>query len=252
MNKTAKFFVFTLLVILELYSVICTETNDGKFEMRINERGTHFTEKISVSENENTVSFEVPKHNNVNRSEVLNDFNLGLTITRVPDVGICHIKPLEGSLSNPRKMKADMNYIKKMNGLGERNSSVLVSSTEWTIDKQLVKKNLNPTVAKFCGDLPVYSLREITKDGNDIDSKRNRRQSQFQLCPEVVGGTTVTPKLCSPNQWILNCKFVLSGTCVYWAKCSLPIARLVNLKDCKFDHEWSSVMCCIPLCPPTK
>ncbi|XP_028408158.1 uncharacterized protein LOC114530743 isoform X2 [Dendronephthya gigantea] len=232
-------------------STSSVQTNDAKFEMPINERGTRFTEKISVSENENTVSFEVPKHNNVNRSEVLNDFNLGLTITRVPDVGMCHIKPLEKSLSNPGKMKADMNYVKKVKGFGERSSSVLVSSTEWTIDKQLVKKYLNPTVAKFCGDLPVYSLKEITKDGNDTDSKE-KRKTNFQLCP----GSVNNPSPCDPNLWKLNCKFVISGTCVWWVKCFLPVKDLENdLRNCKFNHHWNSVMCCDTICPtpaPTK
>ncbi|XP_028408160.1 uncharacterized protein LOC114530744 isoform X2 [Dendronephthya gigantea] len=227
------------------------KTDDANFEMRINERGTRFTEKIQVGENENTVFFDVPKHNNVNRSEVLNDFNLGLTITRVPDVGICHIKPLEKGLSNPGKLKDDMNYIKKMNGWGERNSSVLVSSTEWTIDKQLVKKYLNPTVATFCGDLPVYSLKEITKDGND-QSQRKRTASEFQFCPEVMKQKN-KPRPCNPDKWILNCKFVISGTCVWWAKCAFPIVNVnFNLKNCNFNHNWSSVMCCVPLCPPTK
>ena len=114
----------------------------------------------------------VPQHNDVNRSEVLNDFNLvnnfeyrliaygsfpyilftvvqssritldrpqciaicsnfkmaslllknsivvmrsillqNLTITRLPTVGICHIKPLDKNLPSPSKMKSDMNYV---------------------------------------------------------------------------------------------------------------------------------------------
>jgi hypothetical protein len=44
--------------------------------MRIKERGSRFIEKIRISEKENTVSFMVPKHNDVDRSEVQNDFNL--------------------------------------------------------------------------------------------------------------------------------------------------------------------------------
>ena len=44
--------------------------------MRINEKGTRFDEKIRIDEKRNTVSFIVPKHNDVENSEVLNEFNL--------------------------------------------------------------------------------------------------------------------------------------------------------------------------------
>ena len=50
--------------------------NDVKFKVRINERGTRFSEKIKINEKENTVRFTVPKHNDVDQSEILHDFNL--------------------------------------------------------------------------------------------------------------------------------------------------------------------------------
>lgn len=49
---------------------------DVQFQLRINEKGTRFNEEIKISEKENTVSFSVPRHNDVNGSEVLNDFSL--------------------------------------------------------------------------------------------------------------------------------------------------------------------------------
>ena len=50
--------------------------NNAVFKVRINEKGTRFNEKIKINERENTVSFAVPEHNDVERSEVLNEFNL--------------------------------------------------------------------------------------------------------------------------------------------------------------------------------
>lgn len=44
--------------------------------IRINERGARFVEKIIINEKENTVTFMVPRHNDVEHSEVRNDFNL--------------------------------------------------------------------------------------------------------------------------------------------------------------------------------
>ena len=41
------------------------------------------------------------------------DFLQNLTITRLPDEGVCYIKPLDKSLSSPRKMQSDMSYVSK-------------------------------------------------------------------------------------------------------------------------------------------
>ena len=49
---------------------------DVKFKVRINEKGTRFIQNIKINEKENTVRFTVPKHNDVDQSEVLNNFNL--------------------------------------------------------------------------------------------------------------------------------------------------------------------------------
>ena len=49
---------------------------DANFKVRINEKGTRFIEKIKINEQENTVRFTVPKHNSVDKSEVLLEFNL--------------------------------------------------------------------------------------------------------------------------------------------------------------------------------
>ncbi len=45
----------------------------------------------------------------------------------------------------------------------------LVSSTEWTLDKQLKAKDLHPMVVKFCAGLSVYSLKKTNgKESENI------------------------------------------------------------------------------------
>ncbi len=46
--------------------------------------------------------------------------------------------------------------------------------TRWTIDKQLETKDLHPTVAKFCSGLPVYRLKEITKENREMKQELQR------------------------------------------------------------------------------
>ncbi|XP_028408161.1 uncharacterized protein LOC114530746 isoform X1 [Dendronephthya gigantea] len=244
MNKPTIFFVFCLMAILKLFSVV---------NCKMDEEGTrYFNKKISVKDN--TTSFIVQKYN-----EVLNDFNLGLTITRVPDVGICHIKPLEKNLPNPGKLKVYIDFLKKLNGSSEGRSSLLgASSSEWIIDKRLETKDLKPQVLKFCGRLPVYSMKEISKNINDDfqtfaqalfmksfdrTGRRGKRSMNFPLCPNG-------PKTsCNPNDWILDCKFRSSGRAVCYEHCALQIKDLNrDLRNCNFSLRWSSVVCCTPVC----
>ncbi len=51
----------------------------------------------------------------------------------------------------------------------------LVSSTKWTLDKQLEAKDLHPTVVKFCAGLSVYRLKKI-------NGKESCRKYSFAGC----------------------------------------------------------------------
>lgn len=56
--------------------VFYQQTSDNEFKLRIREKGIRFNERIRVSQKDNAVTFSVPKHNDVAKAEVLNDFNL--------------------------------------------------------------------------------------------------------------------------------------------------------------------------------
>ena len=70
-----NYMLFPYFVLIYIY-VRKLQEGEVQFKVRINERGTRFTEKMKINEKENNVRFMVPKHNNVDRSEVLNEFNL--------------------------------------------------------------------------------------------------------------------------------------------------------------------------------
>ena len=174
-----------------------------------------------------------------------------LTVTRLPDKGICHIKPLQKRLPNPKKLKSEMNFLKNANGRLQQKNTI-VTSSEWTFDKRLNEKDLYPSVVKFCAGLPIYRLKERPKDWvimqgmNDTISRKKRQASGFQLCPR-----SYMNKNCPPNQWVVNCKFVVAGsTCVYWMTCTVPIHQVDrDLRNCNFSHDYSAVICCVPTCP---
>ena len=66
---------------------------------------------------------------------------------------------------------------------------MLLSSTEWAIDKQLEAKDLHPTVVKFCAGLSVYRLKKITKDNIEIEQEErssNGKESENVLLHVVL------------------------------------------------------------------
>ena len=249
-----------LLVFLGLHFVAGSKENDVKFNVRINEKGTRFVEKIKINEQENTATFSVPRHNDVDRSEVLHLFNLNLTVTRLPDASVCYIKPLDEMLTSSSKMKTDMNYVRQMHGRNKK-PDVLLRSTQWAIGEKLEIKDLRviPSVLKFCAGFPVYRLKEINKDNVEIEEEetysngsasRGKRQlvTNYPVCSSAR--TKIVP--CPMTQWSWFCKFG-TRTCVYWTKCQLGggIIRssTFSLRNCKFVHDLSYLMCCEFRCP---
>ncbi len=68
-------------------------------------------------------------------------------------------------------------------------AGIMVSSTEWTIDKQLEAKDLHPTVVKFCAGFSVYRLKEVTKDSWKIEEESgsgNGKESEIVLLQVVL------------------------------------------------------------------
>ena len=45
------------------------------FNVPINVRGTQFNERVKINRNENTVTYKVPAHNDVEQSDTLLDYN---------------------------------------------------------------------------------------------------------------------------------------------------------------------------------
>ena len=242
-----------LLVSLCMVFITRSTANEIRYKLRISEKGSRFTENVIINVKENTVRFTVPKHNDVESSDVLNDFNQNLTITRLPDQGMCHVRPLDKSLPHPREMKSNMDYVRRTNAL-KRKQSMLVTSTQWTLRKQLKMKDLPRSVVKFCFGLPTYSLKEIKQDDWKVEQEsasgrvRRSRKSQFAFCK-----TTYPPEVfqCQPEVWRLNCKIRTVRTCTYWVRCpSIKDLPNFDLSQCDVDHNWTQLVCCDPSCPP--
>ena len=201
----------------------------------------------------------VPKHNDVDKSDVLNDFNLNLTITRLPDKRICYIKSLEKRLTAPRKLKSDMNYVRRTQSQIQK-AGMLVSSTQLAIDTKMEAKDLPPVVVKFCAGFPIYRVREMSKDSIKIEQEQRSSEGsplEKRDLPWCMNGLDYTKKLpCSPKEYAIFCK-LRASSCVFWAKCNQPqLIKSLSFsvfgsseKKCQFDHQYNSLVCCEFKCP---
>lgn len=235
---------------------------DANFKVRIREKGTRFIEKIKINEQENTVRFAVPKHNDIDKSEVLLEFNLNLTITRLSDKRVCYIKPMDEGLRSPRKLKSDLNYVSHAKP-GIKKAGSFLSSTQWRTDGKVEPKDLPPVVVRFCAGFPVYQLKKISEDNEEVEPeegsrndstvthKRGLQKRQSDGVPMCEKNPQPPP--CRLVDWKYYCKLHSESTCVYWAQCNIKNIigrrRQSSLKGCEFKHSYSSVICCEFRCP---
>ena len=179
-----------LFLVLGLHCVFGSK-GDANFKVRINEKRSRFIEKLKINMEEDTVRFTVPKHNNVNKSDVLLEFNLNLTITRLSDKRVCYIKPMDEGVRSPRILKSVLNYVRHVR-LGMKKAGSFLRSTEWEADGQVESKDLPPAVVRFCAGFSVYRLKpeEGPRNGSTGTHKRGLRKRQqpqngLPLCESV-------------------------------------------------------------------
>ena len=66
-------------------------------------------------------------------------------------------------------------------------TSTVMRSPRWALDKQLKDKYLHPSVIRFCDNLSVYRLREITEDSWKIEQeeKSGNGKNKLFLFPSI-------------------------------------------------------------------
>lgn len=134
-----------------------------QYSLEINEQGTTFTERVEI-EAQNTLTYHVPTHNDVDQSDMLIVYDEMLCVTRIPRVKECHVENAEeDELNSAQKVFMDMAKLKiiyKGKPEGVR-----------TIQKTVVKNGRfltrNPVITKFCGSYPIFKMEVIEIQDSD-------------------------------------------------------------------------------------
>ncbi|CAH3028541.1 unnamed protein product, partial [Porites evermanni] len=131
-----------------------------RYSFQIVEKGTLVKEEIEIDlENQKEV-VRVPQHNEVDAMDLLNDFNAGLSVRRVPSTQDCYVFQLDPSFPTPQKLKLDMEQASKQPIPNK-------VSAEKFITKVLGLANrlaLPQSIVDFCGTFPIYMAEEVPMD----------------------------------------------------------------------------------------
>jgi len=186
------FLDFKTLSIVVVFLFFCGLQVDCKVEryaFNIVENGTRVNEEVEVDVEEQTEVFRVPKHNNVDALELLNDFNSGLSARRDPNNKVCHVSKLDPSLPSPGKLKLDMDQASRQS-LPDK---VITKRSDVTVVGFADRLALPQKILQFCGTFPIYEVEidEIPSDGLNttfrqysgrVRGKRDHFGTVYRLC----------------------------------------------------------------------
>ncbi|KAM7439366.1 hypothetical protein ABFA07_011246 [Porites harrisoni] len=242
----------------------------SRYTMAVEEKGTRFLEKIDFDEGNNVAVFRVPAHNNVNGADFYHDFNLRITIRRIPRKQVCYISEMSPSLKSIRKLKKDL---KRVVSLSPPKELPVETRSDMVMVTGLVNRGLlSHEILDFCGVLPIYYTKrytlEPTHDSNNGTATIRMRYQRRDERETTIVVTKKTLKLCPPEEdqlnyvqdcmmskhWDLRCKMEPSSQdCYYFVTCEKKpnhIAKEHDWKCTKVHKSSDNPICCDFICHP--
>nr|XP_058950351.1 uncharacterized protein LOC131777994 [Pocillopora verrucosa] len=125
-----------------------------EYRLHIHESGEEFNETLTIDEEEQTELFKVPAHRNIEKSDIMFDFKMNVTMIHFPLKGLCFLLPLTRSQPTPRNLAANLHQ---------------VSSDEVTTHKETVRIGkeisdrsiLSNSTARLCSKSRIFRVTEI-------------------------------------------------------------------------------------------
>lgn len=222
--------------------------------MVIREGGSDFNEDIDIDEEKGEALLRVPAHNNIDGASFLNDFNLDLTITRLPAKQVCHVSKMDPDFPKPVNLKEDLTR-----AASQRDPiSDITKETLLKVTGPANRSLLTKEILDFCGTFPIYNT-ETTEPHFRV--KSNGDKTQGTVTRHRV--TRYTPsnifKLCTPNDPLkhvercMNKRFDLickmrGGSSYYLVRCK-NLARYGEWKCTHTRNTNYQPVCCALVCP---
>ncbi|XP_078343692.1 uncharacterized protein LOC144629328 [Oculina patagonica] len=150
------------LVVFLFFCGLQVDCKVEKYAVNIVEKGTRFTEDVEVDEDKQTEVFRVPKHNNADAVEIMNDFIAGLSVRRDSVKMVCYVSELDPSFSSPGKMKLDLDQASMQSSVPD----VVTKSNVWKVVGFANRSALSEKILEFCYTFLIYEIKteEISLD----------------------------------------------------------------------------------------
>jgi len=224
--------------------------DSGEFKVHIMEKGTKYAEKIKVDEDNDIEYFHVPAHNGLTEADYLYDFRSKMAVSRVKSDGKCYLGPLPDNLPNPADLKTGLQTVSQSPPSGH----IFIVQKYWAVSEQVDKTLLRQEVQDFCGQFPVFRLREV--DLNSAASLDGRRVGQTGLARNTRSIPANVPfcsqislsvgNQCNPEKWIFSLK-IRDRHCTWWITCKFSTQSKKVCED--WEHKFSSMICYDISCP---
>lgn len=253
--------VLKTLSILVVFLVLCGLQVDCKVEkypLKVVENGTSVDEEVEVDEEEQTEVIRVAKHGDVNKLELLNDFNAGLTARLDEDNNVCYVSKLDSSFPSPEEMKQEMEQVSEQSQPDEETTE----SSEWRVVGPINSTTLPEKIVDFCRDYPIY---EIEIEENPLENSTETEESGQTRAKRSIGygfcsyGDQFRRDYCLRRggyyrltyQWEYRryCSYICTRQCRYygWFWGRRRVCRYVLRYNCNFIRYYVrcvSVTCC--------
>lgn len=229
--------------------------NVDRYSLEIVEKGTLVKEEIEIDlENQEEV-VRVPKHNDVDAMDLLNDFKAGLSVRRVPSTQDCYVFKLDPSFPTPQKLKLDMEQASKQPIPNK-------VSAEKFITKVLGLANrlaLPQRIVDFCGTFPVYMAEEVPVDAINAtfykiqDKGRKKRHHRVSADLHHCDGDGKQMLRCVNKLGHFNFRVQCTyrrSRCYYILQCKHVGHRISATYECSqiVHHMNVDTVCCTAIC----
>jgi len=203
---------------------------------------------------EQTEVIRVPQHNSVDAMDVMNDFEVGLRVRRVPSTKDCCVSKLDSSLPSPETLRRDMDQASRQS-LPDK---VKVERTVQQVLGFADRLALPQKFLDFCGSFPITKVEEISLDSMNTtmvqEQGRGRRKrshywSDWKGCSSSEAATM---NYCldkyGPSGVRLRCKYQTTN-CYYYARCAHTGSLSFDFKCNLIVHRYNyQGICCTPSC----
>eukprot|EP00795_Rhopilema_esculentum_P001433 gene1433-15858_t len=214
------------------------------FEMKIDEGGKEFSEKIKIDIDQKTEEVDVPAHGDRAAVDVLSDFNVGLSASKRVDLKTCFIEAISKDLESPVKMDISMRLAKAE---FPKSRYAVVNQRSIKIG-ELNEAEVGEKIAAHCAGYKMIQVVGFVTSNLDhavleyIKAKQRSGKSKRDVVTTFTScrnDSTNVLETCPPSRLATSCKFIRNdgNTCTYRITCNATPTGF----DCIGQHRFSSM-----------